>query len=316
MSGALCHLSGSRHGGTQPELLGFGASRGLIADLLARLPVDASLQAALQKIEEAARTMSSDPALQQLLSDVGQLLSQLIPETAADPFTIGITAATDRDLLGQFELLLTTEALPIPVPKQSSGMTQLAVFVFALRLLTEFPGAILAVDEPEISLQPHAQRALVALLEASASQTLIATHSSNVLDGVDPRRVVRLHRHGENLEGARPTNLSDAEAARLARLSTPSSAEAFFARKVVMVEGISDVLAVRRFASPRKCGVVWIGSHGAASATAGAMAAAMAVATAASSRRRLTGSPSLSVGRQPTTRSAVCRDAVPAYLLR
>lgn len=229
------------------RLLAFGASRGVLADLLEKLPLAPSLQQALQQIEQAAQTLSADPALQQLLTDGGTLLGQLIPTAQPNPFGIGVTAATERDLLRQFQLLLTTSTVPIPVPEQSSGMSQLAVFVFALRLLREFPGAILAVDEPEVSLHPQAQRALVALLEASAPQTLVATHSSNVLDGVDPRRVVRLRDVGGKVEAAVPSGLSDGEAIRLARLSTPLSAEAFFARKVIIVEGISDALALRAF---------------------------------------------------------------------
>jgi hypothetical protein len=230
------------------RMLAFGVARGLLTSILDELPLTASLQQALKEVEKAAQTLSADPALRQMLDDAGDSLGRLVPSGGATPFDLGIGATTERDLLKQFELLMAYESPAIPVGQQSSGLGQLAVFVFAERLINAFSGALLFVDEPEISLHPHAQRALVLFLEGTGAQTIIATHSSNVLDGVDPRKVIRLHDKGGSVQAARAAGLSDAEAVRLARLSTPLTAESFFARKVILVEGISDVLAIRAMA--------------------------------------------------------------------
>ena len=230
------------------RLLGFGTTTGLLSPLIDRLPLTTPLRQALDEIEAGARTFGGDATLRGLLDEGGAILRELIPNVAASPFDLGIGATTERELLKQFELLLSYGSPPIPVPHQSSGLGQLSVFVFARRLLDATPGALVLIDEPEISLHPHAQRALVNLVHASSAQSVIATHSSNILDRVDPRTVIRLHESGGGLQAARPTSLTDDEARRLARLSTPQTAEAFFARKVVLVEGISDILAVRALA--------------------------------------------------------------------
>jgi hypothetical protein len=231
------------------RMLAFGAARGLLGALVDQLPLGASLQQALNAIQQAAQTLGADPALRQLLDDAGVTLGQLIPPAGGTPFDVGVGATTERDLLRQFELLMAYQSPAIPVGRQSSGLGQLAVFVFAARLIQDFPNSLLLVDEPEISLHPQAQRALAALLTSSSAQTIIATHSSNILDGVDPRGVVRLFDGGNGVESASASALSDDEARRLARLSTPLTAESFFARKVVLVEGISDVLAIRAMAT-------------------------------------------------------------------
>lgn len=229
------------------RMLAFGATQSLISALLERLPLTA-IQQALAEVQQGARTLGADPALRGLLDDAGASLDQLIPPGGSPPFDLGIGAVTERELLRQFELLLRYDGPSIPVARQSSGLRQIAVFTFAARLVEEFPDALLLIDEPEISLHPQAQRALVSELVVIGAQTLIATHSSNVLDGVDPRRVVRLYEASGTASFARASGLSEAEAVRLARLSTPLTAEAFFARKVILVEGISDLLAIRAVA--------------------------------------------------------------------
>ena len=52
--------------------------------------------------------------------------------------------------------------------------------------------------------------------------------------------------HGAEL--ARPSTLSDSDARKLARFTSPQTAEAFFARTVILVEGISDQIALEALA--------------------------------------------------------------------
>jgi predicted ATP-dependent endonuclease of OLD family len=105
------------------------------------------------------------------------------------------------------------------------------------------------VDEPEISLHPQSQCALMRALRALDSQMLVATHSANLLDRVDPLRVVR--RTGAGIEIASPSGLWNDDVRRLSRFTSPQAAEAFFARTVVLVEGISDQRALEALAQRR-----------------------------------------------------------------
>jgi predicted ATP-dependent endonuclease of OLD family len=56
--------------------------------------------------------------------------------------------------------------------------------------------------------------------------------------------IVRLQRGSTDVVATQPTGLTPADAAALSRYSTPETAEAFFARKVILVEGLSDRLAL------------------------------------------------------------------------
>jgi len=68
------------------------------------------------------------------------------------------------------------------------------------------------------------------------------------LDQADPRRVIRLRESAEGVAAASAGAISDDDAARLIRISDPRTAEAFFAKRVLIVEGESDQVAVRALA--------------------------------------------------------------------
>src|SRR5207245_2338263 len=124
----------------------------------------------------------------------------------------------------------------------------LIAFPFVVQPLKNEPGTILLLDKPENSLHPQPQRAVIRSLESLACQVVITTHSSNVLDRIDPRKILRLRRAGNGIQSSRPSQLSDPEARKLARYTTPQTAEAFFAKAVILVEGPSDFFAVRALA--------------------------------------------------------------------
>jgi len=127
-------------------------------------------------------------------------------------------------------------------------LAQLSLFVFVLSALANDPKALLLVDEPELSLHPQSQRALVTALRALPNQSLVATHSSNILDRADARTIVRLYRAKTNVAAARASALTSPEAERLARFVSTQTSEACFGRKVVLVEGYSDRVAILRLA--------------------------------------------------------------------
>lgn len=158
---------------------------------------------------------------------------------------MGSTEITARELLADLELLLAHFGEPLSLQEQSSGLGQLTAFAFAMHLIDRQEGGILLVDEPETSLHPQAQRALMRGLRTLECQTLVATHSSSLLDRADPRTVARLFRRtGGTVDAVRPEELDEEESRRFARFSTPHTAEAFFAQGAILVEGDSDKFAL------------------------------------------------------------------------
>ena len=233
------------------RMLQFGITNNLMGRSLEQLPIQAGLDQAIQDVAQASQQLGADPALAQLLRDARDRLAGLLPDVIPDAYSMGMAALTPKDLLRQFELIAAHLGEPVAVSQQSSGISQLTIFVFAIMVATRDPGRILLVDEPEISLHPQPQRALMRALRALDCQMLVATHSSNLLDRADPRLVVRLKRSTAGVAVARPAGLSEDEAHRLSRFTSPQTAEAFFARSVVLVEGLSDQLALEALAERR-----------------------------------------------------------------
>jgi len=221
----------------------------IVGEIFANLPLEQALADAIAQIEAALESFGRAPEISQLLTRASAELAGLIPNVSAAAFTLGNEASSRQELLRQFSVMLAHASPPIRVGHQSRGLGQLAVFVFALELLKKRPSTILLTDEPEISLHPHAQRSLVSLLRAVPNQSLIATHSPSILDRADPRAVVRLERTPTSVVPLRATSLSDADAESLRRYVNPLTSEAFFARKVVIVEGYSDRVALIAFAN-------------------------------------------------------------------
>ena len=221
-------------------------STSLLQRILKSVDLAQPLDDAVSDLEQTMATLAATPTFATLLGDFDTELATLVPDVNAGAFDLEAAAASPNDLLSHFQLALSHFGPHKPVAQQSSGLGQLAIFVLALRIAAVRPPIVL-VDEPENSLHPQAQRSATQALHAATSQVFLATHSASVLSGVDAREVVRLKRTGDT-EARRPTGLTDDDAVKLARYATSETAEAFFARTVLLVEGPSDYLAVREAA--------------------------------------------------------------------
>src|SRR5579862_3096764 len=162
-------------------MLQFGVQRNLMAGVLEGLPLTQALEQAVQDVDAASARLGQDASIDGLLHRAQATLATLLPDVSADAFSLGTGAMTGRDLLRQLELQAEHRGEPVAISRQSSGIAQLAIFVFAIELAQQ-PGTFLLVDEPEISLHPQSQRALMSALRALDAQMIVATHSSNLLD--------------------------------------------------------------------------------------------------------------------------------------
>lgn len=224
--------------------------RSLFDELISGLALDQALDQAVSAMTTASQQLAGAAPLRQLLTELRMELASLLPRVDTDAFSLGLDVARPEDVLRQFELLLAHRGPETRVSGHSDGLKQASIFVLALRLLAVNPGALLLVDEPEVALHPQAHRALVAALRDRAEQSIIATHSAAVLDRVDPREITRLRRaSGGDTETVRVTHMDPDDARRLSRYATSHTAEAYFAETVILVEGFSDLLAVRGVAS-------------------------------------------------------------------
>ena len=232
------------------RLTSFSARISVLRQILEGLPINAPLQTVLNEIRSAISSLTIEPELTKLFGKMRSYLAKILPGVPTQAYNLGSSAVSDRELLRQLELLLSYEDSPfIAADRQSSGLAQLTVFALINELSATNPAAIFAVDEPETSLHPHAQRALYIAIAQLPNQALVSTHSSNLMERVDPRKVVRLGKKNGQIVPIRPSALSNEEAAALSRYSSPETAEALFAKRVIFVEGPADRLALASFAA-------------------------------------------------------------------
>lgn len=232
------------------RLLQFSSRKGLISDAIGDLDLEQPISQAIDDINTACQKFASIPDLQAVMQSVGLQLRKLVAANA-NPYGIGSAASTDLDVLRQLQLTLNYSGGSLPLTNQSAGLTQLTLFAFSLFAITQRPGSMLLVDEPELSLHPHAQKALLRVIQQLPNQFILASHSATLLDRADARHLVRLYRDGPNVKVARPTKLTAPEAVRLARFTTAENAESYFARTVILVEGQSDKYALEAVAAKK-----------------------------------------------------------------
>jgi predicted ATP-dependent endonuclease of OLD family len=112
---------------------------------------------------------------------------------------------------------------------------------------------IFCIEEPDSFIHPHGVRRLASLVkridEDASAQVILTTHSPSLLATLPPRDIVRVDKtDGHTVVTQSPGTLADPV---FARFVNQDSAEMFFARRVVLVEGLTE-----RFLLPPLSGLV------------------------------------------------------------
>ena len=138
-----------------------------------------------------------------------------------------------------------------------------SLFRVALALFDSRDGYIVAIDEPELSLHPQAQKTVASVLARFASdrQIIATTHSPYFVNWADISAGAKIYRLSQEKDGISVGELSQKTVADIERLvadwQKPNlldavSREIFFADEVVFLEGQEDVGLLRKFTSEKK----------------------------------------------------------------
>jgi putative ATP-dependent endonuclease of OLD family len=154
--------------------------------------------------------------------------------------------ATDADQLS-FSFLLTKDGEQRSTDMFSSGEREIVHFLLAMFALNVRDGLVL-VDEPELHLHPRWQRIFLGLFRDVSvdrnNQFIVTTHSPVFVTPETIDSVTRIYRTpGKGSSRVALRNVELPEKKNLVRMiNSQNNERLFFADKVALVEGITDML--------------------------------------------------------------------------
>lgn len=233
--------------------------RGILAQLLGSV----DFTDVQNEVAEHIRDANAALCRSQNISDLAEgMTNHLTLHTPGGQAEISIAVADDEPahLARGFRLHLRREpgVRAYDISRHGTGLQNLVLVAMFRHQIASVENIqpILAIEEPEAHLHPHAQRRLFKDLDEIEGPVILTTHSPAIVERADPLSIVRL-------DAARPDEVTahqldskkiDEETLRLlARLMRGGRADIFFSRVAIVVEGPSEVIALPAFADFMAC---------------------------------------------------------------
>ena len=151
-----------------------------------------------------------------------------------------LTDRTRKEVKGASQLYIT-DKVALPLQKAGAGTRSLALLGILSLIVRRRGRGILALEEPETFLFPHAQRRVTDECLGLASQTFVTTHSPYVLERMPVDGIGRTVRDTDGVLTWTPLQTADVKQMNLySKRLRQSCAEALLGRGVVVLEGDSD----------------------------------------------------------------------------
>jgi predicted ATP-dependent endonuclease of OLD family len=241
---ARYHLSGS------PRSI-FGR---LLDDVAKKLKSDSARFKEFEAKFDEARKLLRTP---EYVALEGKICEQLKRHTGLEDISLQLDGLDPINLYKNFSILFKDADTPTVVDSERMGSgVQSALVMSLLQAYRELrrDNALLLFEEPELYLHPHGRRHLFGLLQELAQsgvQTIYTTHSQDFLDlsSLQSVRIVTKSLDtGTTVSQPDVSKVSGDWQRRLKHVSEPKN-EVFFAKRVIVVEGPTERLAIRRLAT-------------------------------------------------------------------
>lgn len=166
--------------------------------------------------------------------------------------TLGLSSATFRAILRNIKIILSDLSLQeFEVGRNGLGMNNILYIAILIEYLkrriqlNKSSGQLVLLEEPEAHLHPQLQASLISAIQDVKVQTILTSHSTHITSQAPLSAVVSLTKREDatiavgNL--ALNAALTQPEVADLERYLDSTKSSLLFARKVMLVEGASEL---------------------------------------------------------------------------
>lgn len=196
----------------------------------------------LTRIEHVLDPMTTEPDVAGIMNSYKAELERFLLLSAAAPSALSFefTDRTRTQLKASAQLYVRDE-IPLPLQTSGAGTRSIALLAMLTLIMRRRGRGILALEEPETFLFPHAQRRVIDECLDLADQLFVTTHSPYVLERMPVDAVGRIDRHLDGAVAWRPISRPDVKQVNLySKRLRQVFCEALLGRGVVIVEGDSD----------------------------------------------------------------------------
>lgn len=226
----------------------------LLNDLAKDLKKDSERFKAFQGKFDEARSLLRTKAFEELERNIAEHVRR---HTGLQELSLQLDGLDPINLYKNFSILFKDPDTPelVDFERMGSGV-QSALVMSLLQAYREMKkeNAILLFEEPELYLHPHGRRHLFRLfkeLSANGVQIIYTTHSQDFVDLESFESVRLVYKTKDTGTRVKTPDLAKVKGdwkSQVKHLAEPKN-EAFFARKVIIVEGATERLAIRRLAN-------------------------------------------------------------------
>lgn len=196
----------------------------------------------LDGLETALDALTEEEGLAGLVANYASELENILPLSsgASASLRFRLTDRTRKELRTAAQLYVDG-AESMPIQKLGAGTRSIATLAMLMLIMRRRGRGILALEEPETYLFPHAQRRVIDECLSVATQALITTHSPYVLERIQSDDVLRIERRNDGEVMVTPLPALKAKGQNLyARKLRDGLGEALLGKAVLLVEGDSD----------------------------------------------------------------------------
>jgi putative ATP-dependent endonuclease of OLD family len=203
-----------------------------------------NFEAVLDSIDACMAPTFQEPDFMSVLNSYKAELERflVLDQFGRSALSFELTSRT-RDELKEAAQLYSKpiDGVSLPIQKMGAGTRSLALLAILTLIMRRRKRGILALEEPETFLFPHAQRRVLHEALELADQVFVTTHSPYVLEQIPIEAIGKLERkQSGDIEYVQLTNGSSKTLKLYNKRLRQAFSEAMLGRAVVVVEGDSD----------------------------------------------------------------------------